>query len=79
MFEKMRSYILEEELTITIFKDKVNIVNYDNLGMISSNKIVVNYGTGKAIINGQKLVITRLLDDEVLIVGQIARIEFGEL
>lgn len=74
-FSKLRSYVMEDEFKITIIKNKINIVNYTDIGHLDKNKIVVRYIGGRAIISGSNLVVRRLLKDEILIIGLIKNIE----
>ena len=76
MLKKVRNFILEEELEIHIYKNKVNVVNYQSIGHFDNNKIIINHENGMIVVNGEKLVISKLLIDEILIVGQIKNIEF---
>lgn len=72
---KFRNYILEDELKITILENCVNIVNYQEIGHFDSNKIIVRHEKGSIIVNGEKLVVSKLMEEEVLITGKIKNIE----
>ena len=72
----IRSYVLESELKITILKNKINIVNYSDIGHFDSNKIVVKVLDGEVIIKGNDLVVSKLMSDEILITGEFNNIEF---
>lgn len=76
IINSLRSYILEEEFKITILNNKVNIVNYTNIGLIDTNMVVIYYSDGKVTIKGNNLVVSRLMNDEILISGDINSIEF---
>lgn len=74
----IRSYVLDSELKITILSNKINIVNYKDIGHFDSNKIVIK-GKDKdkdIIIKGSELVVSKLLSDEILITGNFSNIEF---
>lgn len=43
---KFRDYILESELKITILENRVDIVNYTEIGHFDSNKIIVRHDKG---------------------------------
>ncbi|MDD2518871.1 MAG: YabP/YqfC family sporulation protein [Bacilli bacterium] len=77
MINKLRSYLLEEEFTINIFKNKVNVVNYLNIDHFDINKVVIRHDEGILKIIGNNLVVSKLLGDEVLITGDIKNIELG--
>lgn len=72
---KIRSYFLEDELEIKLYKNKVNIVNYDSIGHFDSNKVMVYCDDVIIIVAGQNLVVSRLVTDEILIVGNIKNVE----
>lgn len=73
---KIKNYFLENELKVIYFQNKVNIVNYESIGHFDSNKIIVRKQNGSIIINGTNLVVSKLLNDEILIDGKISNIEF---
>lgn len=77
LVKKFRSYLLEDEFSISILKEKVDIMNYNTIGTINSNKIVVYYDGGSVTINGKNLSLIKMLDDEILISGTINNIELG--
>lgn len=72
----IRSYVTENELKITILNNKINIVNYKDIGHFDSNKIVVKVENGEIIIKGNDLVVSKLMNDEILITGEFNNIEF---
>ena len=72
----LRSYILEEEFKITILNNKINIVNYTSLGTFDDSTININYNNGSIIIKGSNLVVSRLMNNEILISGNINSLEF---
>lgn len=76
MLAKIRNYIMDEEFKITVFENKIDIENYVEIDHFDDKKITINYDKGKVIINGNELVIEKLLDDEILISGLIVKIEF---
>lgn len=71
----IRHFLLEDGFEIRIYKNKVNIINYDSIGHFDSTKIVVYYDNGSLCIKGDNLVVSKLLNDEVLISGTIKNIE----
>lgn len=72
----IRSYINESELKITILNNKISILNYIDIGHFDSNRIVVKCDDKDVILNGKNLVISKLVDDEILITGEFTNIEF---
>lgn len=72
----LRSYILENKFKITIIENKVSIINYLEIDAFDENKIVIRYKEGIVVISGNNLIISKLLDDELLISGDILKVEF---
>lgn len=75
MLRDLRNYILEKDFRINYVKNKLNIVNYETIDHFSDNKVIVRYDGGIVIIKGENLIISKLLEDEVLISGIIINIE----
>ncbi len=74
----IKSYIDDDELKIIIQKDRVNIQNYDNILNFDSSKIIIIKDLEKISIYGNDLVTSKLMDEEILISGQILKIELGD-
>lgn len=76
IINSIRSYILEEEFKITILNNKVNIVNYTSIGAIDDSKVMIKHENGYVTIKGSNLVVSRLMNNEILISGNINSLEF---
>ena len=72
----IRSYILDNDLKIAIINNKINIINYKDIGHFDSNKIVVKVESGEIIVKGNDLVVSKLMNSEILITGNFSNIEF---
>lgn len=75
ILKQFRSYILEEEFTFSVYPNKVDILNYDSIGHFDSNKVIIRYDKGTLVIMGDNLVVSKLMNDEVLVLGNIKNIE----
>ncbi len=75
IINNFRSFLLEDNFEIHIYKNKIDILNYTSMGHFDSNKIIVYSDSGYITIKGKDLVVTKLLKDEVLITGLIDGIE----
>ena len=73
---QIKNYILENQFKIIYEDDKVDVINYQNMGHFDDNKVIIYYDKGIVEIKGKKLIIKKLLKDEVLIKGSIEKIEF---
>ena len=67
--KKLNSFFIEEG--ITIIDNRINIVNYIKIDYFDLDKIVVTMKDKKVIIKGEKLVLTKLLNDELEIKGVV--------
>ncbi|MBR4619131.1 MAG: hypothetical protein IKO49_07490 [Bacilli bacterium] len=77
MLKSLREYISDNELKIIVFEDRVNICNYDRLRDITENEISFTKGKNKIKVFGKDLKLNKLLDNEVLILGIIKRVELN--
>lgn len=75
LINELRNYMLENEFEVRVFKNKVDIVNYKDVGHFDSNSVVINYCDGSLIVKGINLVVSKLMNDEILICGEIKGLE----
>ncbi len=71
----IRSYVLDNELKITILKNKIDILNYTDIGHFDDEKIIIKTNYKDIIIKGNDLVVSKLMKDEILITGDFTNIE----
>ena len=71
LFTNIKDYISENNYKITITNNVINIVNYIEIKEFSSTKIIIKYKNGYTTIDGKSLVISKMLDNEILIMGSI--------
>ena len=76
MLKDLRNYILENKFKINIYDNNVDIINYIEIEHFDDKIIIVKYEKGIVTVKGDNLIITKLLEDELLINGQIRNIEF---
>lgn len=72
---KFRSYLLEDRFSMNVLKNKIEISNYLDIGHFDTNKIIIKYDEGEVVIKGDNLIISRLMNDSILIKGNIFNIE----
>lgn len=75
MLNNLRSFINDNEWRINIYDGKINIVNYDDVISLEDNRISIKYKKGIIIIKGDNLSVNKLLDNEILITGNIKNLE----
>lgn len=74
---RVRGYLLEEELKITAGINYVNVVNYEEILHFDNHEVKLKCTNTKITITGEKLVVNKLVNDEVLVCGLIQKIELG--
>lgn len=75
MIDKIRDYIKDDEFRLTIFKDRLHIINYLDILTLSNKQISVDTGDNLVVIKGENLILNKLLDNEILITGKIYTVE----
>ena len=71
MLDGIKDYIFDSTFKITILKGQIDIINYKDIDHFDDNKIIIRYDNETLVIKGEELIITKLLDDEILINGKI--------
>lgn len=77
LVRRMRSYLLEEKFKMQVYPNQVDLIYYQKIQDITDSKITVLVEFGNIVITGEHLVISRLMEDEVLITGKIKKIELS--
>ena len=78
MLKSINKYIKNNEFSINILKDFIDINNFIDIIVLESNKIILQIPWGYLRIFGNNLTIKKLLDKEMVINGEIKNVEFGE-
>ena len=76
MLNKVMNYIKDDCFNITLTNDMINVNNYLDINYMEDDKISLRYKKGTLLIIGKNLVVKKLLDNEILIVGDILEIDF---
>lgn len=72
---KFKDYLRNNEFEMNIDKYKIHIINYVSIGHFDSNKVMIKYSEGTIVITGKNLVVSRLMNDEILVKGDFNNIE----
>lgn len=75
MLNRLKEYINDNEFRLTVFSDRVHVMNFLNIVSLEKERISFLTSKGRVIIKGKNLCLNKLLDDEVLISGTIMNIE----
>ena len=72
---KFRSDLLEDDFSMNVLKNKVEIINYIEVSHFDNNKVIIKYIDGDVVIKGDNLIISKLMNDSILVKGSISNIE----
>ena len=75
MLRKLRNYIDDNEFRVCIFKNSVNVINYCSIFAIEKSRVSLSYNDGTLIIKGNNLTLKKMLENELLVHGEIKSIE----
>ena len=68
-------YLIDKTYSITIKDNSVHIINYIEITDFTNEKVVIKHNKGNTIITGGNLVVSKMINDEVLIEGKIKNVE----
>lgn len=71
IMDRLDNYLYDREYKIIIKENYVNIINYDEIVDFTTTRISVKYKNKKITIEGRNLVISKMIDNEVLVTGNI--------
>ncbi len=72
---RINNYLNDNEFRVTVFANKIDIINYTSILDFSSTEISVKVNNKIVIVTGDDLVISKMYDDELLIKGKINNIK----
>ncbi len=75
--ENLINFLYDKNYFINIYDEYIHIFNYRELISLSSKKIILKMESFKININGTDLFITKMLPNEILIKGNIVKVEFS--
>lgn len=75
MFNVMR-YINDTDFQIVYINSELNIVNYDKINYMENDKISLSSKVGTIVVIGENLRVKKLLDNEIVIVGEFKNLDF---
>lgn len=77
VFDRLDRYLVDNEYKVTIKGEIIHIINYLEIVDFSSERVVIKYRDGITILMGNNLVVSKMMDDELLIVGKLKSIEYN--
>lgn len=77
LISKLDRYLEDKTYEIIIKENKVNIINFKEIIDFSTSKISLRCDNKIINIEGKNLIISKMLDDELLITGEIFNIRIN--
>ena len=77
IFDNLDRYLSDLDYKITILNNKVNINNYDEIIDFNDKLIKIRHKNGITIIKGNNLCVCKMIEEEVLIEGDITSISLS--
>ena len=74
----LSDYVNDKNFSIIYKNNKLDIINYSKILDFSDTKISINYLYDIYIIIGTNLVISKMMEEELLITGNIESISFNK-
>lgn len=79
MHLKMFDVIHDNKLKIIYYENKLNIINYKRILIFDKNKVSIETLNKVIIVKGESLLITKFVNEELLITGKIKEIKMEDL
>ena len=79
MHLKMFDVIHDNKLKIIYYENILNIINYKRILIFDKNKVSIDTLNKVIVVRGEDLLITKFVNDELLITGKIKEIKMEGL
>lgn len=74
-YNRIKNYIEDNEFHFDIFIDHIYIANYEKIISLSDTRVSFVAQNKKITLTGNKLSLIKMLDDELLIQGNLTKVE----
>ncbi len=74
-YNRIKNYIEDNEFHFDIFIDHIYIANYEKVLSLSDTRVSFVAQNKKITLTGNKLSLIKMLDDELLIQGNLTKVE----
>ena len=71
-----RDYLKNGNYEIKVYNNYIYLKNYLMVDTINEQKVIINFSNFKTVISGNCFVIIKMVDNEILIKGDLYKIEF---
>ena len=74
-YNRIKNYIEDNEFHFDMFIDHIYIANYEKILSLSDTRVSFVAQNKKITLTGNKLSLIKMLDDELLIQGNLTKVE----
>ena len=74
-YNRIKNYIEDNEFHFDIFIDHIYIANYEKILSLSDTRVSFVARNKKITLTGNKISLIKMLDDELLIQGNLTKVE----
>lgn len=74
-YNRIKNYIEDNEFHFDIFIDHIYIANYEKILSLSDTRVSFVAQNKRITLTGNKLSLIKMLDDELLIQGNLTKVE----
>ena len=75
--DSFKNFLFDLNDFITIYENHLHVFNYKKLNKLSDTEIILSFVKTKVFISGINLKIKRMTKQELLVNGQILKVEFS--
>jgi sporulation protein YqfC len=68
-------YLLENDFKMVLADNYIDILNYQEVSLFDDNRIIIKNKNGIITIFGNNLIISKWMDNEILVSGEVIKIE----
>lgn len=75
MIDRIYDYVNDNEFRFTVYENKFNAINFKRILSLEDNYISIMSENKKITVKGENFILKKLVKDELLISGNISKIE----
>ena len=75
MLSRVKDYILDQEFRLTLLEHRFFAINFSKILSLEETRVSFLTSYGRVVVKGKDFVLPRLLEEEVLVGGEVDGIE----
>ena len=75
MLDRLTNYINDNTFRFTVYENTIHVINYKRILILEEDRILFQSKNQKIKIEGEGLILKKILNQEMLITGKIYKIE----